>query len=123
MISLHAFGQTGQGGMGRLIYGMITSMDGDGPALADAAPRHNGTGRASHTFGEGVGPPPPAALDRILLTDSKLALLGAFVLNTTALDAGSLARLMLEATDVLLNATTRRFDHLPVIVDLRARQP
>jgi endonuclease/exonuclease/phosphatase family metal-dependent hydrolase len=102
-------------------FGPAIAPDWDGTALADASPLHNGVGPATYTFGSGIGPPPPAALDRILYSDSRLALAGSFVLNTTTLDAVTLSRLGLTSTDVLLNATTGSFDHLPVVADLRAR--
>ena len=72
-------------------------MDWDGSALADAAPVHNGIGPASHTFGDGQGEYPPAALDRILYSDSRLALIRALVLNTTTLDPISLRQFGLPA--------------------------
>ena len=102
-------------------FGPAMAPDWDGTALADASPLHNGVGPATYTFGSGIGPPPPAALDRILYSDSRLSLAGSFVLNTTTLDAVTLSRLGLTSTDVLLNATTGSFDHLPVVADLRAR--
>jgi len=102
-------------------FGPAMAPDWDGTALADASPLHNGVGSATHTFGTGTGPPPPAALDRILYSDSRLALAGGFVLDTTTLDAATLLRLGLMSRDVLLNATTGSFDHLPVVADLRAR--
>jgi endonuclease/exonuclease/phosphatase family metal-dependent hydrolase len=102
-------------------FGPAMAPDWDGTALADASPLHNGIGPATYTFGTGIGPPPPAALDRILYSDSRLAMAGGFVLNTTTLDAATLARLGLLSTDVLLNATTGSFDHLPLVADFRGR--
>lgn len=104
-------------------FGRGFAPDWDGTALADAAPLLNGVGPGTHTFGNGSGPPPPAALDRVLYTDSQLSVLDAFVLDTTTLDPGTLASLGLRASDVLLNATTGLYDHLPVVVDLGVRQP
>jgi endonuclease/exonuclease/phosphatase family metal-dependent hydrolase len=103
-------------------FGRGFAPDWDGTALADAAPLHNRVGPATYTFGDGAGPPPPAALDRILYTDSRLTLLGAFVLDTMTLDPATLSRLGLHRTDVLLNATAGRYDHLPVVADFAARQ-
>jgi len=102
-------------------FGRGFAPDWDGTALADAVPLHNRVGPATYTFGNGAGPPPPAALDRILYSDSRLTLLGAFVLDTTTLDPATLSRLGLKRTDVLLNATTGSTDHLPVIADFAAR--
>jgi endonuclease/exonuclease/phosphatase family metal-dependent hydrolase len=104
-------------------FGRPFPPDWDGTGLADAAPRHNGVGPAVHTFGDGIGPPPPAAVDRILYSDSRLTLAGSFVLNTMTLDAATLARAGLQATDVMADAAAGRFDHLPVVADFRARRP
>lgn len=103
-------------------FGRAIPPDWDGTALADAAPLHNGVGPAYHTFGNGTGPYPPAALDRILYSDSRLSLAGAFVLNTMTLDSATLARFGLQATDVMVNVAAGRLDHLPVVADLRARR-
>jgi endonuclease/exonuclease/phosphatase family metal-dependent hydrolase len=104
-----------------LRFGPAFAPDWDGTPLADAAPLHNGTESAGHTFGDGIGPPPPGALDRILYTDSRLALVGGFVLNTTTLDSGTLYRLGLQAGDSFLNVAARLLDHLAVVADLRVR--
>ncbi|MGH8510690.1 MAG: endonuclease/exonuclease/phosphatase family protein [Gammaproteobacteria bacterium] len=100
-------------------YGRGIAPDWDGTALADAKPTHNGVGADTYTFGDGGGQLPPAELDRILYTDSRLRILNAFVLNTTSLDSLTLVQLGLREGDVLRNATQRRFDHLPVVVDFR----
>ena len=98
---------------------LLAGPDWDGAALLDSGARHNGIGPAFHTWGP--GPFPPAALDRILYTGSRLAIVASFVLNTTTLDEATLARLNLKATDVLLNATAGTFDHLPVVADFISR--
>ena len=85
-------------------FGPSVAMDWDGSALADAAPVHNGIGPASHTFGDGQGEYPPAALDRILYSDSRLAQIRAFILNTTTLDPISLRQFGLRVNDVCLDA-------------------
>lgn len=100
-------------------YGRGMEPDWDATSLADAHPLQNAVGPSSYTFGDGGGEYPPAALDRVLFTDSRLHMLGGFVLNTTTLDSLVLGRLGLHAVDVLRNATLRRFDHLPVVVDFR----
>jgi len=43
---------------------------------------------------------------------------GGFVLNTTTLPSGLLARHHLKAGDILYDAAQPSFDHLPVVVDL-----
>ena len=79
-------------------------------------PRHNGVGEATHTFGDGAATPfPPAALDRVLFTDSVLAALGGFVLDTRTLAPGARAAAALEPDDVLIGPPPL---HLPVVVDL-----
>lgn len=93
--------------------------DWDGTPLADAHPLQNGVGRDTYSFGDGQGEFPPSAPDRVLYTDSRLDLLGGFVLNTTTLDSAALVQLGLREGDVLRNATLRVFDHMPVVVDFR----
>jgi endonuclease/exonuclease/phosphatase family metal-dependent hydrolase len=103
-------------------FGPGRPPDWDDSPLMDARPVHNGSGKATHTFGDGSTRPfPPAELDRVLFTDSVLRMLGGFVLDTTSLSPADLSRFALGADDVLLNTSTRAFDHLPVVIDVSFR--
>jgi endonuclease/exonuclease/phosphatase family metal-dependent hydrolase len=105
-------------------FGRGAPPDWDASPLRDARPVHNGDGSATYTFGDGAERPfPPAELDRVLFTDSVLAMLGSFVLDTTKLSPAVLKESGLEADDVLLDARSRLFDHLPVVVDFALKLP
>ena len=103
----------------RAKFGQGGPPDWDATPLADALPRHNGRGDATYTFGDGAPTPfPPAAIDRVLFTDSVLAQVGGFVLETRTLDAAVRERAGLEPDDVLIGPVPLRYDHLPLVVDL-----
>jgi endonuclease/exonuclease/phosphatase family metal-dependent hydrolase len=104
-------------------YGPDTPPDWDGTPLADALPRHNGTGEETYTWRDDTQPYNPGELDRILYTDSVLSVDHAFVLNTMAMTKADLAAAGLEAGDVLLNPSTGHYDHLPLVVDFALRGP
>jgi endonuclease/exonuclease/phosphatase family metal-dependent hydrolase len=104
-------------------YGPDTPPDWDGTPLADALPRHNGTGEETYTWRDDTQPYNPGALDRILYTDSVLSVDHAFVLNTMAMAEADLEAAGLEAGDVLLNPSTGHYDHLPLVVDVALRGP
>jgi hypothetical protein len=61
----------------------------------------------------------PGALDRILFTDSLLALVNTFVLDTTKLSEDALAEWGLHAADVLMNGGPGYYDHLPLVADFQ----
>jgi endonuclease/exonuclease/phosphatase family metal-dependent hydrolase len=110
-----------------LISGQIVNVDRfgaaapphtDGLPLCDAQPRHNVSGTETYTFGDGSSARfPPAAVDRILFTASRLRMLGGFVLNTTTLGAEALMRAGLQADDVRRASGPEGIDHLPLVVD------
>jgi endonuclease/exonuclease/phosphatase family metal-dependent hydrolase len=99
-------------------YGGDISPDWDNTDLADALPRHNGTGAETYTWRDDTQEFNPGELDRILYTDSVLRVEGAFVLDTTVMTEGELKSAGLEAGDVALDLTTGRYDHLPLVVDI-----
>jgi endonuclease/exonuclease/phosphatase family metal-dependent hydrolase len=100
-------------------YGPDVQPDWDGTALADAAPSHNGLGQEFYTWRADDSPLNPGTLDRILYSDSALALENAFILNTTLLSDPALAAAGLRADDVVLDPSSGYFDHLPLVVDFR----
>ena len=59
------------------------------------------------------------ALDRILYTDSVMAVRNRFVLNTMTLSPDDLAILGLEKSDVLYDEDPTYYDHLPLVVDFQ----
>ena len=102
-------------------YGPDVQPDWDGTALADALPSHNGLGADFYTWRDDGSPLPPGSLDRILFSDSVLAVQNAFVLNPTLLTEDALAAAGLEADDVLLAPAEGYYDHLPLVVDFELK--
>jgi endonuclease/exonuclease/phosphatase family metal-dependent hydrolase len=98
-------------------YGGDVRPDWDGTALADAQPSHNGLGAEFYTWRNDLEPFLPGVLDRVIYSDSALAIAHAFVLNTEVLADEALAAHGLERQDVLLEAGN--YDHLPVVVDFQ----
>ncbi|MBI3159452.1 MAG: endonuclease/exonuclease/phosphatase family protein [Chloroflexi bacterium] len=98
-------------------YGADSPPDWDGTALADAQPSLNAQGLKFYTWRDDSGNFRPGALDRILFTDSVLALVNAFVLDTTRLSEDALAEWGLQAADVLMNGGPGYYDHLPLVAD------
>jgi hypothetical protein len=98
-------------------YGPDLSPDWDGSSLADALPSHNGLGDQDYTWRNDAEPFRPGALDRIFFTDSALQVVNSFVLNTALMTDEALARYGLVWDDVVLDAQSGNYDHLPVVVD------
>lgn len=98
-------------------YGSDVIPDWDGSSLADVLPSHNGLESEFYTWRADSSPFNPGALDRILFTDSVLQVSNAFVLNTTLLTDEALEALGLQRDDVVLDASTGYYDHLPIVVD------
>lgn len=109
--------------------------------LEDATPRHNAFRNATHdafydSFHDGSEHAsrmndytwrddrqrfPPGRLDRVLYDDAAFELAQSFVLNTLTLDPAELRAFGLRASDTLRDATVGWYDHLPLVVDLTAR--
>lgn len=98
-------------------YGEDWAPDWDGSPLRDARPSHNGLGEHFYTWRQDLSPFNPRALDRIIYSDSVLALENAFVLNTLLMSDDILALHGLERQDVLFDPESGTYDHLPVVVD------
>ena len=64
---------------------------------------------------------PPGRLDRVLYDDAAFELAQSFVLNTLTLDPAELRAFGLRASDTRRDATVGWDDHLPLVVDLIAR--
>tara|TARA_B100001094_G_scaffold321835_1_gene370198 strand:+ start:548 stop:1615 length:1068 start_codon:yes stop_codon:yes gene_type:complete len=106
-------------------WGQDAAPDGDGSALADLAPTHNGDGLARWTWRNDSGSFAPGRLDYILISDSVLRSVSSAVLNTTSLSDEQLTSLQLERLDVgkMRVKGGLSLDHLPLIADLRWVQP
>ncbi|MFV1859986.1 MAG: endonuclease/exonuclease/phosphatase family protein [Anaerolineales bacterium] len=98
-------------------YGEDLQPDWDETPLEDVVPSHNGLGDEFYTWRNDAEPFNPGALDRIIYSDSVLNVVNAFVLNTMMLSDRALAALGLQADDVLLDAESGYYDHLPIVVD------
>jgi len=102
-------------------YGVDFAPDWDGTALTDALPSHNASANENYTLRNDLNPFNPGAADRILYTDSVIAVPHAFVLNTAAMGEAELAAAGLQAGDVALDLEAGIYDHLPLVVDIEAR--
>ena len=98
-------------------YGPDLAPDWDGTGLDDALPSHNASGETYYTWRDDSGQFNPWPLDRILFSDSALAIENAFVFNTDLLSEEALEALNLHADDIWLNRTLGVLDHLPLVVD------
>jgi endonuclease/exonuclease/phosphatase family metal-dependent hydrolase len=103
-------------------YGQDAPPDWDGSGLIDALPGHNGADEEYYTWRDDTQAFNPGALDRILYTDSVTAVDNAFVLNTNAMSQEELDLAGLEPADVIQDPETGRYDHLPLVVDIRLRE-
>jgi endonuclease/exonuclease/phosphatase family metal-dependent hydrolase len=97
-------------------------LDWDRSALTDARPRHNVSRSEVYTWRNDREPFPPGALDRILYSDSVLASVNQFVLDTTVMSDAELAGAGLRASDVMRDPKAGIHDHLPLVIDLVIRQ-
>ena len=69
----------------------------------------------NYTWRNHTDPFNPAALDRIIYSDSVLGVENAFVLNTMLLSDEALAALGLRVDDVVLDARSGYYDQLPIV--------
>lgn len=100
-------------------YGPDLAPDWDSTTAEDALPLHNLSGPETYTWRNDAGSFAPGALDRLIFSDSAMSIGHRFVLNTQAMSPADLTATGLQANDVLLDANTGYFDHLPIVVDLR----
>ena len=73
-------------------FGGDIRPDWDGSDLTDLLPHHNGSGADTYTWRDDTQAFPPGTLDRILYTDSVIAVGQSFVLNTTRMTEDELQR-------------------------------
>lgn len=102
-------------------YGVDFAPDWDGTSLTDALPSHNARGSERYTLRNDMNRFDPSAADRILYTDSVIAVAQSFVLDTTTMTESELAAAGLEAADVTLDLEKGIYDHLPLVIDIEAR--
>jgi endonuclease/exonuclease/phosphatase family metal-dependent hydrolase len=107
---------------GRTTDGSIAPLDWDHSALTDARPRHNASGTERYTWRNDLEPFPPGVLDRIIYSDSVLASVNQFVLDTTALRQATLRSAGLRAIDTMRDPQAGIHDHYPVVIDVVARR-
>ena len=97
-------------------------LDWDGSPLTDARPHHNGSLPEVYTWRNDLEPFPPGALDRILYSDSVLASVNQFVLDTMAMSYDQLAASGMRVIDVMRDPQLGIHDHFPLVIDLVARR-
>jgi endonuclease/exonuclease/phosphatase family metal-dependent hydrolase len=115
--------------VGAIVSGRGTDSAGrsDGPdwdrsSLTDAQPRHNVSGPERYTWRDDLDRYPPGILDRILYSDSVLASVKQFVLDTTAMSYGELVSAGLRTIDVMRDPQAGIHDHFPVVIDVVVRK-
>jgi endonuclease/exonuclease/phosphatase family metal-dependent hydrolase len=96
-------------------------LDWDRSALVDALPLHNASGTERYTWRNDLERFPPGILDRILYSDSVLASVNQFVLDTTAMSHRDLVSAGLRAIDVMRDPQAGIHDHFPLVIDVAAR--
>ena len=101
-------------------YGSDWPPDWDVSDDTDALPLHNGVGPDFWTWRDDSGSYNPGATDRIIYSDSVIAVDNSFVLNTKTMSPADLAAAGLQANDVVLQPAIGYYDHLPMVVDLLA---
>ncbi len=99
-------------------YGADSPPDWDGTDSFDERPLHNVVGPADWTWSS-PGPFPPGRLDFVIVTESVLASVHSFALNTTTMTSQALAAAGLQSNDVTVDSQGVDFDHLPLVVDYR----
>ncbi len=99
------------------IYGPDFSPDWDGTGLIDLLPSHNELGKEFYTWRNDGEPFLPGILDHVLYSDSVLAVINSFILDTTQISIAGLEAYGLQKNDVLLGAEPLNFDHLPLVAD------
>ena len=97
-------------------------LDWDGSALTDARPHHNVAQAEVYTWRNDLEPYPPGALDRILYSDSVVASVNQFVLDTMAMSFEQLTASGLRAIDVMCDPQLGIHDHFPLVIDLVPRK-
>jgi endonuclease/exonuclease/phosphatase family metal-dependent hydrolase len=102
--------------------GRREAPDWDGSALTDAQPHHNLSGSERYTWRDDLDRYPPGILDRILYSDSVLASVKQFVLNTTAMSYSELVSAGLRTIDVMRDPQAGIHDHFPLVIDVAVRQ-
>lgn len=104
-------------------YGEDFAPDWDDSDLLDTHPLHNAVGPDDYTWRDDTDQWDPGRLDYIIVSDSMLEIANKFVLNTTTMSPQDLERTGLQVLDVCVDDAGERFDHLPLVVDLRPRVP
>jgi endonuclease/exonuclease/phosphatase family metal-dependent hydrolase len=96
-------------------------LDWDRTSLTDARPRHNASGAERYTWRNDLERFQPGILDRIFYSDSVLASVNQFVLDTTTMSYAELVATRLRAIDVMRDPQTGIHDHFPLVIDVVLR--
>lgn len=99
------------------LFGEDVALDWDGTWLTDVLPSHNGGERYFYTWRNDVSDGEPFPLDRVIYSDSVMAVSHAYVLDTRTMSGELLQGYGLQADDVLIIPEDGMYDHFPMIVD------
>ncbi|MCK4342039.1 MAG: endonuclease/exonuclease/phosphatase family protein, partial [Phycisphaerae bacterium] len=100
-------------------YGKDFPLDWDDTSLVDPHPRHNIAGPDDYTWRNDHSDYEPGRIDFIIYTDSVLAAVQTFVLNTTTMSNEDLRAAGLQRRDICADTRYEDFDHLPLVADFR----
>jgi hypothetical protein len=106
---------------GKSAGGRGGGLDWDRSSLADAQPRHNGSGSERYTWRDDLDRFAPGMLDRVFYSDSVLTSVNQFVLDTTEMSYENLVSAGLRSIDVMSDPQTGVHDHFPVVIDVVLR--
>ncbi len=95
-------------------YGPDSLLDWNSSALTQVASRHNGRESATWTFNNNGF---TSRLDYQIYSDSVTTLEQSFILNTRTMTSAERGATGLQFDDVLFDASSNRWDHLPMVVD------
>ena len=101
--------------------GQARASTGTARRSSDALPRHNASGAERYTWRNDLERFPPGILDRIIYSDSVLASVNQFVLDTTTMSHRDLVGAGLRAIDVMRDPQAGIHDHFPLVIDVAVR--
>lgn len=102
-------------------FGPDLPPDWDDSPLSDVPATHNAESGEVYTWRDDTDQYPPGRLDYVIYSDSVLTVVHSFVLDTLTMSEAMLKETGLDRLDCALDSVGKKIDHLPVVVDFRAR--